>query len=196
MAGNGSPDLRARAQWVWDRGDHLHFAVHMIQGRIFDLCPCTRRAAANQYYEAHFHAITPRQVALAAMANPHSAADWAEYVFGPVGVGLDWVHDGIAWIGGQRPTQRATVLMDSLEFAPEEIHVARGTTVTWRNVDQTGEAHSIRADPGQLDFFKSDWIVPDDSFSYTFKERGRFVYYDEADGQPGHEGMSGAVIVS
>src|SRR5438128_6943817 len=40
MAGNGSPDTRARAQWAWDRGDHLHFAIHILSARVLDLCPC------------------------------------------------------------------------------------------------------------------------------------------------------------
>ena len=61
MAGNGSPDVGARAQWAWDRGDHLHYAVHILAGRVLDLCPCTRRAADAQYYYARFHAVTPRQ---------------------------------------------------------------------------------------------------------------------------------------
>src|SRR5947208_17009822 len=38
MAGNGSPDTRARLQWAWDRGDHLHFAVHILSARVLDLC--------------------------------------------------------------------------------------------------------------------------------------------------------------
>src|SRR5215471_10342193 len=71
------------------------------------------------------------------------------YVGGPVVVSLDWIHDGVTWIAGQRPTQQATVVMDEYEFQPPEIHVARGTLVTWRNVDEEGEAHTVTADGGQ-----------------------------------------------
>jgi len=198
MAGNGSPSTAERLAWVWDRGDHLHFAVHIAQARLFDICPCTRRAAGDQYYEAHFHALTPHQVALAADSNPHTASDWVEYVVGPFAVGFDWIHDGIAWIGGQRPSQQATVLMDQYEFEPPEVHIARGTTVTWRNVDEEGEAHTITADPSQAVKFDSGWVLPDESFQYTFTERGRFFYYCQAHGAPGQEGlagMTGAIVV-
>jgi hypothetical protein len=64
VAGNRSPSSSARLAWVWERGDHLHFAVHIAQGRLFDICPCTRRAADYQYFKAHFHALTPHQVQL------------------------------------------------------------------------------------------------------------------------------------
>jgi plastocyanin len=196
MAGNGSPDMHARLAWVWARGDHLHFAVHMTEARVLDLCPCTRRAAGTQYFRAHFHATTPHQAALAADSHPHTLADWAEYIGGPVVVGLDWLHDAATWVAGQRPTQQATVLMDELEFAPAEIHVARGTTVTWRNVDERGDAHTVTLDAGQTLHFSSDWVLPDETFSYTFAERGRYVYYDQLDGTPGHQGMSGVIVVS
>jgi plastocyanin len=196
MAGNGSPNARARLAWVWARGDHLHFAVHITQARLLDLCPCTRRAAGTQYYRAHFHAVTPHQRALAADSNPHTVADWAEYIAGPVVVVGDWVHDAATWLAGQRPTQQATVFMEEFEFAPDEIDVTRGTTVTWRNIDENGDAHTVTLDPGQAVGFSSDWVLPDESFSYTFTERGRYVYFDKTYGAPGQAGMSGVVVVS
>ena len=198
MAGNGSSSSSARLAWVWDRGDHLHFAVHIAQGRLFDICPCTRRAADYQYFKAHFHATTPHQVALAADSHPHTASQWAEYVAGPVVVSLDWIHDGISWIAGQRPTQQALVIMDQYEFQSPEIHVARGTTVTWRNVDEEGEAHTVTSDPGQSVKFGSDWLLPDESFQYKLTERGRYAYYCLAHGEPGQQGlvgMTGIIVV-
>jgi plastocyanin len=198
IAGNGSPNVAARLSWVWARGDHLHFAVHIAQARLLDICPCTRRAAGYQYYKAHFHAVTAHQRALAADTNPHSLSDWAEYVVGPVVVGFDWIHDGIVWITGQRPTQQATVIMDEYEFEPPEIHVARGTLVTWRNVDEEGEAHTITADPGQSVRFDSGWVLPDETFQYTFTERGRYAYFCQAHGAPGQQGqalMTGVIVV-
>jgi plastocyanin len=198
VAGNGSPDAGARLSWVWARGDHLHFAVHIAQARLLDICPCTRRAAAYQYYKAHFHAVTAHQRALAADTNPHSLSDWTEYVAGPVVVGFDWIHDGIFWIAGQRPTQQSTVIMDEYEFEPPEIHVARGTLVTWRNVDEEAEAHTITADPGQSVRFDSGWVLPDETFQYTFTERGRYAYFCQAHGAPGQQGqalMTGVIVV-
>jgi len=195
MAGNGSPDAMARVEWVWAHGDHLHFAVHIIQARVYDLCPCTRRTAAAEYYYAHFHALTPHQKAIVANARPASFTQWVEYVTGPFVVSLDWAHDGLSWLGGQRPTQQESVLIDQYEFQPAEIQIPRGTTVTWRNVDELGEAHTVTADPGQVEKFRSDYLEPDETFEHTFTERGIYVYYCEAHGQPGHEGMSGVVIV-
>jgi plastocyanin len=192
MAGNGSPDPHARVAWVWERGDHLHYAVHIIQARVFDLCPCTRRAAATQYFEAHFHALTPHQRDLIAAAAPRTRSQWAEYVVGPFVVVGDWVHDSVTWVAGQRPSQEATVVMDDYAFQAQEIVITRGTRVTWRNVDDQGEPHTVISE-GNL--FQSDFIVPDESFSYTFTERGRYPYYCSVHGGPGEAGMSGIVIV-
>ena len=195
MAGNGSPDVRARAQWVWDRGDHLHFAVHIIEGRIFDLCPCTRRAADAQYFYAHFHAVTPHQGAVAANTHPASPQQWVDYVTGPFVVAGDWIHDGIAWLGGQRPPTQVTIALDDYEMQPAEIHIARGTRVIWRNVDAAGEAHTVTAAPRQSVSFDSDFLEPDESFAFTFTERGRYLYYCRAHGTPDGEGMAGLVVV-
>src|SRR5205814_9285328 len=92
---NGSVDASERIQWTYGHGDHLHFAVHLIQGRVFDLCPCTRRAADAQYFYAKFHAVTPRQQAVLKSSRPGSIAGLGEYIVGPFGVGLDWIGDGI-----------------------------------------------------------------------------------------------------
>lgn len=118
MAGNGSPSTAARIKWVWVQGDHLHFAVHIAGARLFDVCPCTRRLATEQYRRAHFHALTPLQQALAANSRPHSASQWADYIVGPLAVGVEWLHDGVSWISGRRPTQQITVQMGDYEFQP------------------------------------------------------------------------------
>jgi plastocyanin len=195
MAGNGSADARSRAAWVLDRGDHLHYAVHILQARVFDICPCTRRAAATQYFEAHFHALTPWQRAVAADTHPRTASEWAAYVIGPFMVGIEWAHDGVSWLAGNHPTQQAVVAMDSYQFDRAEIHIPRGTTVTWRNVDDFAEAHTVTADPNQADWFDSGLLVPDETFSHTFTERGRYAYYCRQHGAPGGVQMAGVVIV-
>lgn len=192
MAGNGSSDPRARIAWVLERGDHLHFTVHMLQARVFDVCPCTRRAAGVQYYEAHFHALTPHQRELAANTHPHTPSEWAAYVAGPVIVVGDWLHDGLTWLSGQRPNHEATVVMDDFEFQPAEIHIARGTQVVWRNVDEQGEPHTVIS---ETNLFHSDFVLPDEFFMYTFTERGRYVYFCDVHGGPGQKGMYGVVVV-
>jgi plastocyanin len=195
MAGNGSPDVRARAQWAWDRGDHLHYAVHILQARVFDICPCTRRAADAQYYYAHFHAVTPRQQAVASNTHPNSAGAFVAYVVGPFQVGLEWLGDGISWLRGNRPPLAVGVGLDQFSITPPMIHVLRGTTVTWRNVDELGEAHTVTADPGQLVKFDSDFLEPDEQFAFTFTERGRYAYFCRVHGAANLQGMAGIVIV-
>jgi len=195
IAGNGATSPGARARWVWGQGDHLHYAVHIIQAHVFDLCPCTRRIAGAQYWRAHFHALTLRQQRVAANSHPNTASEWVDYFVGPLAVSLDWAHDAVTWLGGQRPSQEAIVLMDQYEFQPSVVEIVRGTTVTWRNVDEVGDAHTVTADSGQVAKFDSDFVEPDESFSYTFTERGRYTYYSVDAGQPGGQGMAGVVVV-
>jgi plastocyanin len=192
-AGNGSTDPRARARWTLERGDHLHYAVHIVAARLLDICPCTGRAAAFQYYRAHFHAVTPRQRAVAVDAPPRSVAGLVTYVAGPFGVVFDWIGDGISWLGGKHPALEVTVDRDNFAMQPREVHVARGTTVIWRNVDQLGEAHTV-TDVNPVGF-KSDFLEPDESFSFVFTERGRVTYYCSVHEGPGLQGMSGLIVV-
>jgi plastocyanin len=196
IAGNGSPDPLERARWVWDRGDHLHYAVHIAEARILDFCPCTRRAAATQYFRAHFHAVTPRQREVAANTRPATPSAWISYVFGPGAVGLEWAGDAITWLSGKRPPGEVVVDLDGYAAQPAEIHILRGTTVTWRNVDEQGESHTVTSDPRQLASFDSAWLEPDEKFEYTFTERGQYMYYCRAHGEPGLKGMSGVVVVN
>jgi plastocyanin len=195
MAGNGSPEVRARAQWAWEHGDHLHYAVHILQGRALDLCPCTRRAADAQYYYAHFHAVTPHQAAVVSNIRPNNPAQWVAYAVGPPRVVLDWVGDGISWLAGSRPPLAVGARLDQAGVTPPEIHILRGTTVTWRNVDELGEAHTVTTDPRQAADFDSDFLEPDEQFAYTFTERGRYTYFCKVHGAPGLLGMAGIVVV-
>lgn len=195
MAGNGSSNSRERLSWTIASGDHLHFAYHMVLGRILDLCPCTRNAAGTQYYRAHFHALTPHQRALAANTHPRTAAEWLNYVIGPAEVSRDWFGDGLGWLGGRRPPREMAVSLEGYAMEPPEIHILRGTTVTWRNVDELGEAHTITADSGQSVKFDSDFLEPGETFSTTFTERGSYKYYCRVHGEPGLQGMSGLVVV-
>src|SRR5262245_38425973 len=74
-AGDGSTNFGDQVRWAWEHGDHLHYAGHLAAGRLLDLCPCTRRAAAAHYYYARFHAVTPRQKAVLANA-PGNLTSW------------------------------------------------------------------------------------------------------------------------
>jgi plastocyanin len=194
IAADGSTDFADQVRWAWEHGDHLHYAGHLAAARLFDLCPCTRRRAAAHYYYARFHAVTPRQKAV--LANvPGNLTSLAAYVTGPIAVGFDWVGDGFKWLGGQRPARQVVVSMDDFAFQPEEIHILRGTSVRWVNVDQQGEAHTVTADPGQFFKFDSDWLEGDDQFEFLFTARGRYLYYCRVHGAPQLGGMSAVIVV-
>jgi plastocyanin len=195
IAGNGSNDPSERLAWTLERGDHLHYAGHLLLARVFDLCPCSRRAADAQYYYAKFHAITPRQQEVLRNSRPGGFRGLGNYILGPFAVGFDWLGDGVFWLRGNRPARMLTVNLDQYAMDPAEIHVLRGTTVVWRNVDELGEAHTVTADPGQLVKFDSDFLEPDETFEFVFTERGRYTYYCSVHGGPGLTGMSGVVVV-
>jgi hypothetical protein len=192
VAGNGSPSARERAVWVIAHGDHVHYAGHVTAGRILSLCPCTRRAAANQYYRAKFHALTPHQRAVLDSTAPHTIGQWARFVVAPVRVGLDWVGDGLAWVRGDRPVTLTEVDIDGLDFQPAEMTIGRGTTVLWRNTDNV--AHTVTsAAPG---LFNSDWLEPEETFSFTFTQRGRYTYFGAVEGNdPSAHDLTSVIVV-
>jgi plastocyanin len=196
MAGNGSSDPSAQVAWAFERGDHFHFAGHLLIARVFDVCPCSRRAAAAQYYYAHFHAVTPLQKSVVGNTSPHSLGEFAAYVTGPFAVGAEWMGDGIAWLRGNRPPRAVLITLDQYEFSPAEIHVPRGTTVTWRNVDELGEPHTVTSRPNVWQLkFDSRELIPGEQFQATFTERGRYAYYCRIHGAPDSDIMSGTVVV-
>ena len=83
-------------------------------------------------------------------------------------------------------------------MAPDEVRIARGTTVVWRNVDELAEPHTVTASPGQALSFDSDWLLSDEQFQFTFTERGRFVYFCREHGEADSSmpiGMAGTIIV-
>lgn len=78
-----------------------------------------------------------------------------------------------------------TVEIKAFAFAPQEITVTRGTTVTWINRDQT--AHSVVASQGG---FASKGMDTDDEFAFTFAEAGDYAYICSL-----HPHMTGVVHV-
>jgi plastocyanin len=70
-------------------------------------------------------------------------------------------------------------------FAPDELNVAAGTTVTWMNTDSV--SHTSTSDAAGWD---SGIVAPGGRFSAAFQTPGRFSYHCAI-----HPGMIGAVVV-
>ena len=70
-------------------------------------------------------------------------------------------------------------------FAPRDLEVLLGTTVTWRNADST--THTVTEDEDEFD---SGFVRPGGTFAQTFTEQGVFVY-----GCSIHRFMRGSVRV-
>jgi plastocyanin len=65
----------------------------------------------------------------------------------------------------------ATVQIDNFAFAPATLTVTAGTTVTWKNEDDS--PHRIGDKDGT---FKSAALDTDDTFSHTFAAPGEYPY--------------------
>jgi plastocyanin len=65
----------------------------------------------------------------------------------------------------------ATITIDNFAFAPPDLTIATGTTVTWKNED--GEVHRVKDDHNR---FSSAALDTDDSFSHTFTKPGVYHY--------------------
>jgi plastocyanin len=89
--------------------------------------------------------------------------------------------------GAQKPAvaAEATVTIDNFTFAPAELTVAVGTTVTWKNHDDI--PHSVVE---RTQKFRSKALDTDDSFSFTFTSAGSYDYFCGL-----HPHMVGRIIV-
>jgi plastocyanin len=65
----------------------------------------------------------------------------------------------------------ATVQIENFAFAPATLTVSAGTTVTWKNEDDS--PHRIGDQNGT---FRSGALDTDDTFSHTFAAPGEFPY--------------------
>ena len=81
--------------------------------------------------------------------------------------------------------QEASATIDNFTFAPAQLSVKAGTTVTWRNEDDI--PHTV-ASAARL--FKSKALDTDDSFSFTFTAPGTYEYFCSL-----HPRMTGTVVV-
>jgi plastocyanin len=79
----------------------------------------------------------------------------------------------------------ATVNIDNFKFAPASLTVTAGTTVTWKNEDDS--PHRIGDKNGT---FKSAALDTDDTFSHTFTVPGEYAYICTI-----HPYMAGTIIV-
>jgi len=78
------------------------------------------------------------------------------------------------------------IRIESFAFAPANIVIEAGTTVTWTNYDSV--AHSVKSDDG--DELKSGLFGQDGTFRYTFHTPGEYRYHCEP-----HPNMQGLVTV-
>jgi plastocyanin len=79
----------------------------------------------------------------------------------------------------------ATVKIDNFAFAPATLTITAGTTVTWKNDDDS--PHRIGDKNGT---FKSAALDTDDAFSHTFAAPGEYPYICTI-----HPYMVGKIIV-
>src|SRR6201997_1954188 len=79
----------------------------------------------------------------------------------------------------------ATVNIDNFAFAPATLTITAGTTVTWKNEDDS--PHRIGDKNGT---FKSAALDTDDTFSHTFAAPGEYPYICTI-----HPYMAGKIIV-
>ncbi len=101
---------------------------------------------------------------------------------------------GMGMMGGQGsdPAKEAAVegvtqvRLENFAFAPANIVVDVGTTVTWTNYDNVG--HTVTSDEGGE--LKSQLFAQNETFSHTFDAVGEYSYYCEP-----HPNMQGLVTV-
>jgi plastocyanin len=80
---------------------------------------------------------------------------------------------------------KAKVTIDNFTFAPAELTISAGTTVTWDNHDDI--PHSV-VEKNKL--FRSKALDTDESYSFTFTSAGTFDYFCGL-----HPHMVGKIIV-
>ena len=101
--------------------------------------------------------------------------------------------------------ERLRVKIATIAFAPDELHVSVGDTVTWTNRDESVK-HTVTSgkagdrgvpglDNGKPDrpdgLFNGTLETSGDEFEFTFEERGSFEYFCRV-----HPIMTARVIVS
>jgi plastocyanin len=85
---------------------------------------------------------------------------------------------------GHANAESTTVTIDNFTFAPAELTVKVGTTVTWTNHD---DIPHLVVSAGK---FRSKALDTDDSFSFTFTNAGSYTYFCSL-----HPHMTGTIKV-
>jgi plastocyanin len=86
---------------------------------------------------------------------------------------------------GAARAEDAMVKIDDYKFAPARLTVKAGTTVTWRNKDDS--PHTVAS---TTRVFKSKALDTDDAFSFTFTEPGTYAYFCSL-----HPHMTATIVV-
>ena len=86
-----------------------------------------------------------------------------------------------------RQSKQVSVAIDNFNFAPRELSISVGDTVTWINRDDVPHTASSSDDPIAFD---SKALDTDDKFSFTFARPGTYKYYCKV-----HPHMTGSVVV-
>jgi hypothetical protein len=66
-----------------------------------------------------------------------------------------------------------TINVTAAGFAPQEVEIRPGDTVTWRNTDTAN--HQIISNTGE---FRSDVLKPGESYSFVFETPSSYAYHD------------------
>ncbi len=96
------------------------------------------------------------------------------------------------WHGGSDPSKETPafgvteVRLDDFAFAPANIVIDVGTTVTWTNYDSVG--HTVTSDEGGE--LESGLLSKTQTFRHTFDTPGEYYYHCEP-----HSNMHGLVTV-
>jgi plastocyanin len=93
---------------------------------------------------------------------------------------------GVSTVAAQSAPAPQAVTIDNFSFAPAEITVAPGTTLTWTN--QQNARHTTTADNGEWD---SGILATNQTFSLTMDRVGDFAYHCDI-----HPEMVGIVHVT
>jgi plastocyanin len=92
-------------------------------------------------------------------------------------------------------TKRVTI--QNYSFAPQVIHIAKGTTVVWKNADSVthriASASTMSTAATTTGLFASPDLSHGKSFSFTFKKKG--TYYFECTIHASMATMHGKVVV-
>ncbi|MDQ3914156.1 MAG: right-handed parallel beta-helix repeat-containing protein [Actinomycetota bacterium] len=91
--------------------------------------------------------------------------------------------------GAAGAADTAVSIRDNL-FAPQEVRIDPGDTVTWTNSGV--RVHDVTSDTGE---FLSGDLQRGQHFSHTFEKEGYFYYHCSFHGRAGRQGMWGVVIV-